>query len=875
MCGDHSQPHATLPAMLGVRSLAAALTLLVLTTIASAQEYTIELDRFGVGSVFRPGEWVAARFRVSMRQGEPTPALLVWEVENADGDIAEHTRPLVLNPGQPTSRWLSAWVQPRTSTSSVFTVRLHADVDGARGRELATVRVSPATALSPSTSIELQNSLLGVMGEVRMNLDAYSVAFGTSAVPPGMHEGTRIVAGLTPRELPDRWDGLGGFEAIIWNEPSPQSLELEESEALREYLRRGGHLVIVLPSAGNPWGLGAPPSHQLHDLLPTAAPRRIDGVPVAEIIHVLSKVEAIRNPSAVTSVQIFDAERLDRSWEPLLVIPAERVGRERVAARSESPQPGAMAGAVVAIQRPVGFGRITLIGIDVASISRMALQPGGLPQPDAFWNRVLGRRGDTPTAAELDALDKASPRRLSSDRSSVIRIGENDQVAGFIGMTGEAALNLLIAVLLFGAYWLIAGPISFALLKRFGKVRHAWLLFVLFGAIFTGVSWVSGAALRQRNVRIQHVTVLDHIARMPGVDSATEPQYQRATSWFSVYLPDYGGNSVAIASDRSDGVVHRNLLSSWMPPPGAAPRRFPNIDRYVIPYASPYAYSLPSRATATTLEARWMGPVSESVGRMPYATSPVREIVNRDGAITVRIEGKLVHGLDRTLRDVTLTHVSSFTTPLRRMAARSGIGANEPAISGELLNFGRMMAFAAWDPGVQLDLLDAFEYVQNPLEIPEPRARRNSLGAALRGRFSDRFAASIGATGMFVADSSSRRLILEAFGMFNMLHPPPWLADQASGPSVRFERLMGRELDLSWWLGRPCLIVTGFIEQDEAGQPPIPFTVDGDPPPSTGTTLIRWIMPLPRSVDAMIPEPPLPAPDPDADAESAADRPPA
>ncbi len=801
-----------------------------------------------------------------MRQGEPTPALLVWEVENSDGDIAEHVRPIVLSPGQPATRWLSAWIPPQATGSSVYTVRLHADVEGARGRELATARISPATASLPASPVALEQSLLGVFGDVRMNLDAYSTVFGMPPSPPAIHEVTRIVAGLTPRDLPDRWDGLGGFEALIWNEPSPQALELEESEALREYLRRGGHLVIVLPPAGNPWGLGAAASHQLHDLLPGVGPRRVDGVAIGEIINLLSKSDVVRNADVRTSVQVFDADRLDRGWEPLLVVPAERSGPERRAERSPSPRPGAMAGAVVAIQRAFGFGRITIIGIDVAGLSRLALQPGNVPQPDAFWNRILGRRGDTPTAADLEVLDKAQPRRLSNFRHTLVRLGEGDQVAGLIGMTGEAALNLLVAVLLFGAYWLVAGPVSYALLRRTGRVRHAWLAFVILGAFFTAISWGSGALLRQRNVRIQQVTVLDHIARMPradgSFDTSGEPQYQRATSWFSAYLPEYGGARVALESDDG-GIVHRNLLASWAPPPGATPRRFPNIDRYVIPYASPFAYTLPSRATATTLEAKWLGPVGESIGRMPYAASPIREVIGRAGLITSRLEGTLVHELDGPLRNVVLIHVSSFSTPLRRAAARSGIGAALPAIPGEVLNFGRMVATERWDPGAPLSLMDAFEYVQNPIEIPEPRGRTNSLAHGLRERFSARMAAATGATGALTPDGESRRRVLQMFGFFNALEPPTWLTEQAAlGPNIRFERLMGRELDLSWWLGRPCLIVMGFLEQSAPGRPPIPFTIDGAEPPSTGLVLVRWIMPLPRSLDAMTPEPVPPAPDP-------------
>src|SRR5262245_12561403 len=114
------------------RLLSLAATLF-LALSATAQEIDVQLDRFGVGNVFRPGDWTAARFIVLMRSGEPRSVQLVWEVENADGDIAEHVRTLVLNPGQPAKRWLSAELPPRVDVGSVFAVRVFEDNDGRRG----------------------------------------------------------------------------------------------------------------------------------------------------------------------------------------------------------------------------------------------------------------------------------------------------------------------------------------------------------------------------------------------------------------------------------------------------------------------------------------------------------------------------------------------------------------------------------------------------------------------------------------------------------------------------------------------------------------------------------------------------------------------
>lgn len=825
----------------------AVILVLALAVRAFAQDVAIELKGFGFGDHFRPGDWTAAQFVVTLRSGDPRTVQLVWEVENADGDIEEHVRTLVVNPGAPSTRWLSAKLAPRVDNNTVFTVRVYEDDDGQRGRELAGARISPSSVRPPAVQVQLEESLIAVLGRYPMNLDGYSVLLDGATSPPAMNETTRIVRGLDARNFPDRWEGLSSCEAIVWGDSPPQSLELEESEALREYLRRGGHLIIVLPQGGNPWALGAAGSHQLHDLLPQVAPRRIEAVKVRELMPILSKAEGLRRPEAETTINVFDPATLDRGWEPLVALPSRRDPLTGLLVRSVDPA-DVLDGAVVAIQRRVGFGRMTIVGIDLPGLAE--LQVGGLPQPDAFWNRILGRRGDTPTVSDLKVLESAQPRRLFGGRSTTLNLGGGELIAGQIGMSGQAALGLLAAVGVFLAYWAIAGPISFAALKKSGRVRHSWLAFVAVGVAFTLVSWAGGSLLRQRSVRVQHVTVIDHLARTPGAPESEEPQFQRAVSWFSVYLPGYGGSDIGIESEKGQ----RDLLASWISPPGAMSQRFPNIDRYPVPYSSPNEFHMPSRATATTLEARWLGPVSDSIGGVPQATAPIREVLMRGGSPSAAVQGVLTHSLRTTLEDVQVIYISSFRTPLRRMVAASGPGSAEPAVPGEMLNFGRMATVRTWDAGQPLDLAAVFGFDKAPMPIPDPRQQRTSLPGTLRLLFGDDFEAELGLGGTLSLTPTTRTKLEHALGLFNMLPPPRWLEDQSGKVPLRFHRQMARELDLSTWFSRPCVIIAGFMREEGSAKMPIPLFVDGASPPASGVTVVRWICPLPLQDDLVVPD---------------------
>jgi hypothetical protein len=89
----------------------------------------------------------------------------------------------------------------------------------------------------------------------------------------------------------------------------------------------------------------------------------------------------------------------------------------------------------------------------------------------------------------------------------------------------------------------------------------------------------------------------------------------------------------------------------------------------------------------------------------------------------------------------------------------------------------------------------------------------------------------------------ARERNLDMLSLYQMLPPPTYRkqAKQMAAP-VRFKRSLGRELDLSAWFTRPCLIVTGYLDAQAL---PVEFTLDGDRPASDGTIMIRWILPLP------------------------------
>lgn len=837
---------------------------LFLTTFAVAQNLVaVEVEQFGVGA-FRPGGLVPLRLKLTSSADDPLPVWVQWQVANADGDVGEWGRSLTLTPNQPAYPWLYAPLPYDITFSSVWTIRVFEERDGERLAEIGGTRINA----SKGQAADLASSMILVVGDRTLGLEQLG-AVGSFRVtrPVGAHEDTRLGFGVKPNELPDRWDGLAAFDAVAWagdNTP-PQDLGVDQASALRQYVYNGGHLIISLPAAANPWGLGAVGQTQLEDLLPCreegVRPRRDEAVPLEQLLPSISKFRDVKSlvgnrKQPNFTIQVFkqlsrdnpgDGEGgggggdgaagefnvIDNGYEPLIALPDGRV---------------------IVIQRIYGFGRVTVIGLDLSD-GRFAA--AGLPQADAFWNRVLGRRADTPTASELIAI--TDEKRLVNPELNIKEnsLGSGPLFSGAIGMTGEAGLGLLLTFVLFVVYWLVAGPGGFAVLKQLGHVRHSWLAFAACAALFTAIAWGS-VSLVPRQMRMQHVTFLDHVAQPKDANASEVPQYQRAVGYLSVYLPDYGSVPIALASEPDQ----RDLLLPWSPP-GELSQPFPNVDRFRVDVArNSTNYQIPSRATATQFYAHWTGPLTEAWGGRLRAEGAITATGNAAGTET-GLRGSIINELPGNLTDVCVIWVQNRRVA-KRNYARNSRNEELPWVSeGSSGNVAMLNVTSMWKPGTNLDFspgrrLDLASITSKPAPF---RMQVDSYSQSYSGRDGANLTSSL--------TESDRSNYMEMLNFFQQLNPPVYLKspDANETDQVVFRRELGRELDLSPWFNRPCLIIIGLLEDSRC---PIPLLIDGQPvEDNTGLTVVRWVYPLPldekQAFDGFF--------DPDSEADAAASLP--
>jgi hypothetical protein len=770
------------------------LTVVVLTmacaSAAPGQDVTITLDQFGVGGAWRPGDWTGARFQLTNTDAAPLQVWAQWDVANADGDLGQYARIVVLPPGQDTMVWITAPLLAQEDNQSVWTARVFDVADGQRGRELIGWRFSPSTA--SAVMVPPLQGLIGVIGRGRLGLEAYG---NQLTAPPGAIENTFTRTGLTVDRLPETWEALQSYEALIWGPGAGTELPLAKGEALLQWIQRGGHLVVADTQAGRAFTFDNV-NHPFRDLLPVA-PTLDSTMTLGTLAPILTHMPV--GPQATLSIETntYHVESLENEWSPLLVTEDGRI---------------------VAITRSVDFGAITILGFDLSGQIRSL----GIPAADTLWNRVLGRRQDTPTAAELVAIKDAdalpTPTVLNSRR-----IGTGGLISSQISLSSTAGRGLLMAFILFVVYWLVAGPGSYFTLRHFRLQHHAWVVFVLVAVVFTIIAWVLVAMIRPVDQTIRHLTVLDQIHGL---------NHQRAHGWFSVFVPGYGTTRVSVGDEG-----RRNLLRSWAAP-DAPLQRFSNVDDIEVRIdQTPSILDLPGRGTVTELESDWMGTVDpDAFGGL------IRLVPNELGQSSIEIAvgpskqpqpmGQLRNELPGPLDHVNIYWINDD----RGEDRRPGIAENAATwtAGNRTLQGGGHLYLDSWAAQSVLDL----STFQAWADLPD-------LATQLDDRY--RFKTTmgmIGAASTRVMDSDVP-LFLEMLSFYQHMPPPDVLIPRGEeGYLERPTRMLGRQIDLSRWFNRPVLIITGLLRQAPS---PIPITVDGESAESftDGMTMVRWIYPLP------------------------------
>lgn len=765
---------------------------------AVANEIVLSIDRFGVGNQARSGDWTAVRISAVDSNTKQREVILSLVLPDADGDMSTYSRVVTLNPGAKQTFWMYTRV-PFSSLGAGIGGKLEAHEAIASDDQLlknTPGRVLGQTPIGGGTLRVLEPSvgMMAVLGPRSAGLRAYADRDTPSQTYLTLgHEVTEIVEGLTAADLPDRWQGLACFDAIAWIGADIGELRGETARALREWVRRGGHLIVSLPSVGAAWT--TPSSNELLDIMPAVKVSRRENV----------DLDAYR-PLFTYSPSRF----LPKTAVVHDLIPREDIGPTDAITLLSGPD-----GRCIAARRIVDSGMVTLLGFDLSS-------RGLADSIDAemFWHRILGKRGAMVQAAEKLAVSQ------NMNRQTITLDGGVHEV---IAKKGQTAAAVLLGLVVFAAYWLTAGPLGYAVLKKTNRVRHAWLAYVLTAGFFTALAWSGATALRPRKVEAAHVTILQHVYGQP---------QSRARTWASVLTPGYGTATIQIGGpngkmeETNDQRASGNIATAWDAPSSDAARtQFPDARAYTVDARNPSEWRVPSRATVKQFQFEWSGGPRWT---MPHPVAPEGQ-TERDGlrVIGKTPQGTLVHNLPGELRDVVIMYVSGQTDIF---------GAKGQSKFALVKASGNVASTPAWSPGQGLDLAQAF----------------GSSNSSLEGYLGEKLVPDAAGTNVLAqASLPTPRLSDEvaALAFYSVVRTPDF-PNSSNPESFRaVQRVLTHGWDLGRWTTQPCLIIVGVLGGDgpEGAASPTPVFVDGQEIQMRGKTIVHWVYPLPGRPPLLVP----------------------
>lgn len=764
-------------------------------------EVTLRLEWFGTGGVARAGEWVGIRVAFTDASTDARNILLRVQIPDVDGDTTIYERAVTTTPARAQAAWLYARLPSWVQQGEALLLTAHEAIESGEGvsarfvpgRRLGTLTVSPQRLMSGHVA------LAGIVGGSELGLGGYRSSRSGEMNATGGHEPWHVERGLRADALPDRWHGLMQFNVLVWASRDLPELSRERAQAIREWVERGGHLVVVMTASSARFFPGDPVNNPLYPILPRVRRELREGVSLETLRPLISRNEP---PEQRRELPMMDINVFDPLPEAM---PTDAM-RMFLTADGEC----------VVVRRLIGCGAVTMIGLDLES-PRMTQV--GKPDAEVFWHRILGGRGREYTARDLTDPRTTIPRPNIAhyDRS----------ISDVINMTRRASAGVLLGLMMFVAYWLVAGPLSFGSLKKFGLSRHAWVAFVVCAGLFTALAWGGAALLRPGRVDGRHLTLIEHVYGRPTTEVA-----QRSRTWASIIIPWYGDATLRVGDPAEGDSPYQDLITaweSWGTRPGAS---FPDSRPYRIDSRSPHRIEFPARATVKEVVVDWAGPPRWSMpqpiaiaGRTQHGE--IRLLPRPDpGVQAPSLIGTLVHQLPGALDDVWVIVI--------RGQKRLGMGdANQLICEAEAWRYQ-----GSWAPGVELDLS-----ILTTGGVEE-RVRTRVLDEMLKGMLDT----SLPGLDRLSQDALARSL--RGLGFISQLPLPTRDNDVAA------LRRNAHLWDAGRWFTQPCVIVIGQMGMMAGLEGPCsaPIFAGGDgardsdlkPVPLVGRTVVRWVYPLPE-----------------------------
>lgn len=526
----------------------------------------------------RPGEWVPVVVRLRLDNEGSFDGWIRISQPDIDGDLAYDTQRVQLLRDQEREYTLYALAGANSASESAFAVEVNSS-DGRRVELMSGGRPTPVLRRSAECELLTADDFLVLsLGDVV----GAAQALESPSRATEFRKSIRL-AHFGPDSLPSLWIGLQAVDAVIWDDADPAALTPLQLEALLEWTRQGGVLVVAAGRtvdvvAGTP-GLAA--------VLPVElGPTQSVGALPNFRRHMLGTSE------------VADPDR------PIVVARCRtRSDAQTILAESLDGAPGAPQSTIVADHR-VERGRIVFVA---ASLSDLMTGDG---DPMHFFQRVLMLRDMAEGSAAM-AIERVSlPRELT----------------GWTGFRQIGQTYLAVAMIFLGLYAFAASLGSWQFLRTRGLLRHSWSAFGIVAAAASVASVAGVQMVRGVGTKLLQISIVDADANRSAA---------RATAYFGLKNSVFGSVDVWLPDDfpqvTEPGITACTLAPLSLEPGDLGTSRFADPGRYQLMPSRAELHGVPIRGTLKQLEGRWSGSMT---GRLSARLSVQRGNMAYDVRIT-------------------------------------------------------------------------------------------------------------------------------------------------------------------------------------------------------------------------------------------------
>jgi hypothetical protein len=264
-----------------------------------------------------------------------------------------------------------------------------------------------------------------------------------------------VSANLSLPNLPERAEGLGSFNTLIFNDIDTSILNDDQREALTAWVRQGGILIVGGGPGAFTTAAGLPP--ELLSMSPTNLVEITNVQTLAEFAY----TEPIQNPG------------------PFTLAMGDPLGSSVTLSAGDRP---------LLLEKTVGAGTAYFVALDLATVPF-----NGWPGTTNFWAKLIG-----PAATYPDWL----PTDMSVRQMTSTQMNYALSTLPALDLPSIRGLSILL-----GFYVLMVGPVNYAVLRWRKRLHWAWVTIPLLTMTFSAGAFSLGYLLRGNDIILNKIAI--------------------------------------------------------------------------------------------------------------------------------------------------------------------------------------------------------------------------------------------------------------------------------------------------------------------------------------------------------------------------------